>query len=166
MRMASGGEHLLIDGYNVLHDWEELRQQMRRSIDGAREHLIERVRVIRAVEGHRITLVFDGQGEQPEVEQPGEDPGFAVLYAPKGVSADGLIEQIVRRARQPQACQVISRDNMVIESIRAAGGYGYSPQDLLDWIRHCEAHQLRRIEQRSQQNQAAWKKDSPWDALG
>lgn len=163
--MPASDEHLLIDGYNVLHAWPEYTRQMHRNIDGARDRLIERVRVIRAVEGLRITLVFDGKGDKPEIEQPGEDAGFAVVFAPKGVSADGLIEQLVRRAKKPEHCQVISRDNLILESIRAAGGFGYYPVDLIDWVERCEARQTREFQKRSRKNRKEWKSDSPWDVL-
>ncbi|WOO40338.1 NYN domain-containing protein [Rubellicoccus peritrichatus] len=158
-------DHLLIDGYNVLHAWPELRRQMKRSVDGARDNLIETVRVIRSVDGLRITLVFDGKGDKPEVEYPGDDNGFAVLFAPAGISADALIEQIVRKAKKPERCQVISRDNLVIESIRAAGGYGYTPDDLADWVRRCEERQTRTIMNQSKSNNKLWKDSNPWDGL-
>lgn len=158
-------DHLLIDGYNVMYAWPELRRQMKQSVDGARDALIETVRSIRSVDGLRITLVFDGKGDKPQVEYPGDDNGFAVLFAPTGISADALIEQIVHKAKKPGQCRVISRDNLVIESIRAAGGYGYTPADLADWVRRSEERQTRAIQSHSKINNKEWKDDNPWDAL-
>ena len=158
-------EHLLIDGYNVLHAWPDLRQQMKHSVDGARSALIEAVRVIRSVEGIRITLVFDGKGDKPEVEYPGDDRGFAVLFAPEGLSADALIEQLVRKSKNPGDCQVISHDNLVIESIRAAGSYGYTPDHLEDWVKRCHLRQSRTIRRQAEENRREWKQEGPWKAL-
>lgn len=164
--MSSTRDHLLIDGYNVIHAWPELRGLLHRSIDTARERLVEEARVIRDVDGLRVTLVFDSSRDTMEVETPGEDPHYAVLYAPKGISADGLIEQIVRRAQKPGQCVVISRDNLVLEAIRAAGAYGYHPEELIDWIQRCHERQSRDLEARRRSTRKQWKEDSPWDALG
>lgn len=164
--MPGETDHLLIDGYNVIHAWPELRGLLGRSVDAARERLIETCRVIREVDGLRVTLVFDSSRDTAQVETPGEDQGYAVLYAPKGVSADGLIEQIVRRAKKPTRCVVISRDNLVLEAVRASGGFGYFPEELLDWVRRCEARLAADLDKRKKATKKQWKEDSPWDALG
>lgn len=164
--MPGSQDHLLIDGYNVIHAWPSLQKLLNRSVDAARSQLIETVRVIRDTEGLRLTLVFDGRGTQPEVEHPGEDPGFTVLYAPADLSADGLIEQIVRRARTPARCLVVSRDNLVIESIRATGAFGYTPEDLEEWIARCEERRSRSLSRHRHQLQKDWQKESnPWNRL-
>lgn len=164
--MPNPRDHLLIDGYNVIHAWPELEALLRRSVDAARERLVEACRVIREVDGLRVTLVFDSSRETVQVETPGEDQGYAVLFAPKGVSADGLIEQIVRRAKKPEHCVVISRDNLVLESIRAAGGFGYFPEELIDWVKRSQERLRRDLEVRKRASRKQWKEDSPWDALG
>ncbi len=164
--MPGETDHLLIDGYNVIHAWPELRSLLGKSVDAARERLIETCRVVREVDGLRVTLVFDSNRDTPQVETPGEDQGYAVLYAPKGVSADGLIEQIVRRAKKPAQCIVISRDNLVLEAIRATGGFGYFPEELLDWVKRCEARLSVDLDKRRKATRKQWKEDSPWDALG
>ncbi len=71
---------MLIDGYNLIHKWPELRRDMRRGGEVARARPAEAIRVIHDFDGVRTTIVFDGRGEQVEIERPG-----SVCNAPVGL---------------------------------------------------------------------------------
>lgn len=159
-------EHLLIDGYNLLHAWPETQRLLRRDIDGAREHFLNTVRIIHDIGGVQTTVVFDGRGSKPEIEYPGDSETFAVVYSPAGLSADGVIEQLVAAAKHPAACTVASRDNLVAESIRASGAVVLTPEGLRNWVERCERQQAASIARQQKKNRQASREDNPWDALG
>src|SRR5690554_4947143 len=94
-----GQAHLLIDGYNVIHSWPDLKRLMKDSPDAACNQLFERVRVIHDQDGCRVSVVFDGNRNAIEVEHPTGQDALSRIYAPADLSADGVIEQIVSNAR-------------------------------------------------------------------
>ena len=50
---------LLVDGYNVVGAWEELRQMKEERLANARDRLIERMAEYKAYTGWRVIIVFD-----------------------------------------------------------------------------------------------------------
>lgn len=165
--MHDYSQHLLIDGYNVLHQWPEYRRLLKGGIVAAVERLIEDVRPIHDMDVVRVTLVFDGRGATVEVERPSGQPTFSVLYAPADVTADGLIEQLVARAADPKLCTVVSRDNLVGESIRASGAVLMTVDWLFDWVERCEKRLDGQVRARRSIDREQWKKGGSgiWDAL-
>lgn len=165
--MSDTSQHLLIDGYNVLHQWPEYRRLMKSGIVAAAERLIEDVRPIHDIDGVRVTIVFDGQGTQVQIERPSGQQTFSVLYAPAEVTADGLIEQLVARAALPHHCTVVSRDNLVGESIRASGAVLMTVDWLFDWVARCQGRMDTEAGRRRRELRQDWKRSagSAWDAL-
>ncbi len=165
--LPAPAEHLIVDGYNLMHAWPEVRRDLRGDIDGARERFLNTVRIIHDIGGTRTTIVFDGQGLKPSFEYPSGEKTFTIVFSPSSLSADAIIEQLVAKSPEPTACTVATRDNLVTESIRASGAVVITPEGLLDWVDRCASQQTtllqtRRRKQRQQQRES----DSPWDALG
>lgn len=124
--------HLLVDGYNVIHAWPELRRLLREdpSGEGARAVLVRDLAPLHDSEHWLVTVVFDGKGSEPALEHPGGKQTFTVVYSPAGLSADALMEQMVRRARDPSAMWVASADSLLREAVRACGGMAMDLEDL------------------------------------
>ena len=150
-------EHLLIDGYNVIHAWPVLANLLRRDSGTAREKLAEMVRIIHDFEGWRTTLVFDGQGETVEIERPTEEMTFSMVYAPAGASADAIIERMVYQSTDPGRVVVVSGDNMVRETITVMGGRSLGPDELLKWLESCEWRQGDVLRRRREKINTQWR---------
>ncbi len=173
--------HLLVDAFNVIHAWPDLRQALNtHGPDAARTQLAEALRPIHDVEGWRVTIVLDGSGEVLRVERPGEELTFSYVYGPKGQSADAIIEQLVVNANLPadedrrprkkhkadQELVVATRDNMLSEAAAAAGARLMTPDFLKDWAESAGARQTREVLARSRHTASQWQKgQSPWDKL-
>jgi len=157
--------HLLVDGCNILHAWPETRRVLARNYDAACAQLAEELRAIHDVETVRVTVVFDGKGDKPQVTYPGGGETFAVVYAPSDWTADALIERMALRAGEPEGVMVASRDNLLTQSVLAAGGSRCSPETLSEWVADCHRRQAQRLERQRRRNEKAWKEDSPWKIL-
>lgn len=129
--------YLLIDAYNVICATASLRKLMTGQLDAARDQLAELVRPIHDAEGVRVALILDSRNERLEVEHPYEVKTFEFLYAPASLTADGVIERIVSRARDAGRVSVVSNDNMVREAIRASGAMALRPEELFRWAEAC-----------------------------
>jgi len=96
--------HLLVDAYNVIHAWPDLRAALlHHGPDAARAQLAEAVRPIHDSAGWRVSLVFDGRGPDLLIERPGPDLTFSYVYGPAGLTADAIIEQIVLNSTLPSS---------------------------------------------------------------
>jgi predicted RNA-binding protein with PIN domain len=173
--------HLLVDAFNVIHAWPDLRAALaNHGPDAARTQLADALRPIHDVEGWRVTIVLDGSGEAIRVERPGRELTFSYVYGPKGQSADAIIEQLVvnanlpadedRRPRKknriPAEIVVATRDNMLSEAAAAAGARLMTPDFLRDWAESAGARQTRDVLARARQAAQKWQRaESPWDKL-
>ncbi len=82
--------HLLLDGYNLLHNTPELAPALARG--QGRAALLKALQLYRAKRRHRLTVVFDGgPGEAPS---RGSESGVPVIYSGTGGSADDVIAEI------------------------------------------------------------------------
>lgn len=117
------GQRLLVDGYNVVHGWPELRRLLDRvGAEEARRHLIGLLGEYVALTGAEVTVVFDG----PPTTGPAQlVDGVTVLFSGAAGSADHLIERLVNRAAQKgQALRlaVVTDDRGQRDMVRGMGG--------------------------------------------
>ena len=158
--------YLFIDGFNAMHAWPQMKSLLlKKRADAACALLIETVRIIHDIDGMQVAIVFDGKGERLSVEHPSNEATFSVIYSPSNISADGVIEFLVRRVKSAKDCTVVSRDNMVVEASRAAGAIAITPQDLIDWVKRSQAQSRILIQRKKKQNQTMEKGEGPWDKL-
>lgn len=145
-------QYLLIDAYNVICATPELSDAMKHNLDSARDKLAERVVSIHDAEGLRVALVLDSRNDRLEVEHPFGKKTFEFLYAPAQMTADGVIERILRRARKPSDVTVVSNDNMVREAVRSSEGIALRPEELFEWADACEQRLLLDARRRASEN--------------
>ncbi len=156
IRRVSGNRYLLIDAYNVICATDHLRELLRENMDAARDRLAEIARDIHDAEGIRVALILDSRNDLLQVEHPFGKKTFEYLYAPAALTADGIIERIVRRVENPGDVSVVSNDNMVREATRASGAMALRPEELFEWARACEARLLQDARRRRADNAKEW----------
>jgi predicted RNA-binding protein with PIN domain len=150
--------HLLVDGYNILYAWKWLsaRDSSAAARANARSRLIEAVRPLHDSERLAITLVFDGRGATTSSDDAATEPGFAVLFAPAGKSADGVIEATVASAPDPRACTVATADALERETVAAFGATCLSPEDLQAWCTSSRARTAGSVARQAGKTRASW----------
>ena len=103
-------EYLLVDGYNIMHAWDELKSIASRSLDGARDRLLE---ILSNYQGYRditVIVVFDAYKVQG-----GQGSSFAwhnvyVVYTKEAETADSYIEKSVREIAKKHRVTVATSD--------------------------------------------------------
>ncbi|MGI6316222.1 MAG: NYN domain-containing protein [Christensenellales bacterium] len=86
---------LFVDGYNVIHDWPELRSYLSVSLHASRERLIDILSEYRSVTGQKIILVFDAHHTERLAKDVEARHGVEVVFTHKGITADSYIERAV-----------------------------------------------------------------------
>lgn len=155
--MSETNRYLLIDAYNVICATDSLRKLMSGQLDAARDQLAKLVRPIHDAEAIRVALIMDSRKESLEVEHPYGAETFEYLYAPASLAADGVIERIVKRVREPAGVSVVSNDNMVREATRASGAMALRPEDLFNWAQACEKRLEQDARRHNKKNQQIFK---------
>jgi predicted RNA-binding protein with PIN domain len=150
--------HLIVDGANVLHAWAELRQLAERDRAAARSKLGQMLLPIHDVDEIRVTLVFDGRGEDIVIERPFNHTTFSTVYTPSSLTADDVIEQMVANSTNPAECRVATNDNAVRETVEALGAVSLRSEDLAEWTKRAESRQVSTVQNLRAANTRAWKK--------
>lgn len=136
---------------------------MRRGSMVAREELGAAVRIIHDHERIRITLVFDGQGTEIEVERPTAQLTFSYLFSPRSLSADDVIERLVGSSSEPANCVVITRDLAERHTVEALGAVARSPEELRAWVDQVERSVAGGLKTHRKQVETAWRNTPLFD---
>ncbi len=115
-----GEEYLLIDGYNVLYAWEELKNLAKDNLEHARKRLIDIVCNYQGFKKTNVILVFDAykvKGNHGEVEKV---HGVDVVYTKEAETADMYIEKVTRKLSKNNRVRVATSDNL--EQLIILGG--------------------------------------------
>lgn len=112
----NGTEYLLVDGYNVIFAWEHLKELTERSLDGARQVLINILCNYQGYSKCNLILVFDAyrvKGQYREVETVN---GISIVYTKEAETADMYIEKVSHKLAKTTECVLsllthLSNDN-------------------------------------------------------
>jgi len=107
-----GPGYLLIDGYNIIFAWDELKNVAKDSLEDARNMLIDRVCSYRALRPYEVILVFDAykvRGNRGEVEKI---HNITVVYTKEAQTADAYIEKAALELGKKYQVQVATSDGL------------------------------------------------------
>ena len=114
-KMAAGDEgpeYLLVDGYNIIHAWEDLRKLAEENLDAARNRLVEILRNYQGFRQSPVILVFDAykvKGNPGSIEHLG---GLDVVYTRDAETADMYIEKATYDLRKHHRVRVATSDGL------------------------------------------------------
>jgi predicted RNA-binding protein with PIN domain len=121
---------LIIDGYNLLHQLNELANLLDSDIQGARHRLVRLVEEPAHNLARQTTIVFDGR-------EAGRDAVLSskyleVFFSPGNLSADTVIERLVCRAPNPGKTLVVTSDHAEQNTVSSAGAQTMSSEEFMD----------------------------------
>jgi predicted RNA-binding protein with PIN domain len=144
-------ERVVVDGYNVIHAWPELKRLLSgASLEAARDRLIERLSVFGLVAGADVTVVFDAHHSTARTNSEQVVEGVHVLFTRKGHSADHAIERIAYEASQVgDMITVATSDRFQRDLVRGMGGAVISALELERRVVDAEEELTRRVKRYS-----------------
>lgn len=107
-------QQYIIDGYNLLHKFWDLKSRMDQDLEDARERLMIRLSGYKQRKNAEFVVVFDGNQPHPPREK--RRMGLLVYFSQKGETADSVIKKLVDRSAK-------SKDVIVVSSDREVAGY-------------------------------------------
>ncbi len=102
----AGPEYLLVDGYNIVFAWEDLRRLSEGSIEDARKALMDLLADYRGLRPCHLILVFDAYKVPGGVGSVSEYHGISVVYTKEAETADAYIEKTAHRLRRDRSARV------------------------------------------------------------
>ena len=106
----SGPEYLLVDGYNIIFAWDELKTIAEENLDAARKQLCDILSNYRGFRKCRVIAVFDAykvKGGQGSVEKY---HGIHVVYTKEAETADAYIERATYEIGRHHRVRVATSD--------------------------------------------------------
>jgi predicted RNA-binding protein with PIN domain len=143
--VAKHHDYLLVDGYNVIYDWPELKTMLA-NIDHARDRLIELMASYGAYKDYEVFVVFDAHSVAGHEEC--SLPVYrhvAVIFTRQGETADSFIEKAAYRlAKAGRVVYVATSDAAEQQIILGVGAYRIPARELrLDVIHTVRVMQHR-----------------------
>lgn len=110
---SSKPEYLLVDGYNIIFAWDELKAVAQQNLDAARTALIELLCNYQGYRGNRIIVVFDAYKVHGGVEKVEKHNNITVVYTKEAETADAYIEKATYRLGKDNRVRVATSDGLV-----------------------------------------------------
>lgn len=110
--MPTGPEYLLVDGYNIIFAWDNLKNIAKDSLEQARTELIDILCNYRGFRECELILVFDAykvKGNKGEVEKM---HNITVVYTKEAETADMYIEKVTHEIGRKHRVRVATSDNL------------------------------------------------------
>jgi small GTP-binding protein len=136
-------EYLLVDGYNIIFAWEELRELAKDNLDAARNKLVD---ILCNYQGFRnciLILVFDAYKVKGGVGSVQDDHGIHVVYTKEAETADMYIEKVTHDIARKHRVTVATSDNIEQLIIMGQGATRLSANELKEEINSAN-EQIRR----------------------
>ena len=130
LKQRTGKDYLLVDGYNIIHAWEDLSALVREDLDGARAKLIDLLRNYQSWRGCQVIVVFDAykvKGGKGAVEQLGD---LYVVYTKEAETADMYIERTTYQLSRDNRVRVATSDGLEQMIILGHGAQRMSAAEL------------------------------------
>ena len=99
---------LIIDGYNVIHSWESLREIAEFSLERAREALMDLLSNYVAFTKTELLLVFDAYLVKDGRGSDFMRDGYRVVYTKENETADAFIEKIMHELGPDYGIRMVS----------------------------------------------------------
>lgn len=138
-------EYLLVDGYNIIYAWEELRELAKETIDGARHQLMDILCNYQAFRQCILIVVFDAYKVAGNTGHTMNYHNIHVAYTKEAETADQYIEKFAYQMGKNAHVTVATSDGLEQLIIRGAGCLLLSARDLKEDIERTK--QLIREEQ-------------------
>ena len=120
-------DYLLVDGYNIIHAWEDLQGIARQNLDAARQMLMDMLSNYRGVHDREIILVFDAYRVPGGTERVSRYHNISVVYTKEAETADTYIERVTYKIGKRHRVTVASADGAVQMIIWGHGALRISP---------------------------------------
>ncbi len=131
-------EYLLVDGYNIIFAWDDLKELAAVTIDGARGKLMDILCNYQGVKKCELIVVFDAYRVQGHKTEILDYHNIHVVYTKEAETADQYIEKFAHENSKKYDVTVATSDGLEQIIIRGQGCKLLSARDLKEEVERTE----------------------------
>lgn len=135
-------ECLLVDGYNVIHSWPELKELAKNNLDAARWRLIDMMCNYQGYKNCILILVFDAYKVKDSLGSKEKYHNIHIVYTKEAQTADMYIERVTHDLATQYNVTVATSDAMEQLIVLGQGGNRISSRELKLEIERLEQEKL------------------------
>lgn len=133
-----GPVYLLVDGYNIIHSWEDLKEIAADNLDAARELLTQRLCNYQGYTQCELILVFDAYKVKGGVGSVEKVNNINVVYTKEAETADAYIEKVTHALAKKHRVRVATSDGLEQIIILGSGAERLPASAFLEEIKATE----------------------------
>lgn len=122
--------YLIVDGYNIINAWEELRDLAKTDLENAREKLIDNIIEYAEFTGRKAIIVFDAYNIKNSKEKIEERKYITVVYTKEHQTADSYIEKFITSLSKYDVVKVATNDYAEQQIVLGKGASRISSREL------------------------------------
>lgn len=139
-RKEGAEDYLLVDGYNIIFAWEELRELSKENIEGARGKLLDTLCNYQGIKKCHLIVVFDAYRLEGHPTEVFDYHNIHVVYTREAETADQYIEKFAHEHGRSHNVTVATSDGLEQIIIRGKGCALLSARELEEEVtRVCTA---------------------------
>ncbi|MBR2570469.1 MAG: NYN domain-containing protein [Paenibacillus sp.] len=141
---------LLVDGYNMIGAWGELKQLSQANLEEARDQLLDMLADYQAYSGRRVVVIFDAY-RVPGLGVSYKQREIQVYFTKEKETADECIERLVRELRHRRRQIYVATSDLIEQHvIFAQGALRISARELKLVIAQAKREVESQIKERAQ----------------
>ena len=135
-------KYLLVDGYNLIYAWPELKAVLDVNLDGARGKLLDILSNYKAMTDYQVIAVFDAYKVKGHEVSASEYLNIHQVFTAEAQTADAYIERFTHEHGKKYDITVVTSDGLEQVIIRGAGARLLSSREFIEEVER-KANQLR-----------------------
>ncbi len=139
-------KYLLVDGYNLIYAWPELREVLEVNLDGARGKLLDILSNYKAMTDYNVIAVFDAYRVKGHEVTASDYLNIHQVFTAEAQTADAYIERFTHEHGKKYDITVVTSDGLEQVIIRGAGARLISSREFIEEV------ELRAIKLREEFN--------------
>lgn len=130
--------YLIVDGYNIIFAWNDLKELAGTNIDSAKDKLIEKLANYQGYKGCKLILVFDAYRVHGGRENVIKNGNMWIVYTKEAETADQYIAKTSHELVKNANVRVATSDALVQMIIFGSGAARVSARELEDDVKYVE----------------------------
>ena len=139
-------DYLLVDGYNIIFAWQELKELADINIDSARDKLIEKLANYQGYKGCKLILVFDAYKVKGGKENVIKQGDMWIVYTKEAETADRYIAKASLELTGKGLVRVATSDALIQMIIFGSGAVRTSARELEAEVKYVEGLIAEKLE--------------------
>ena len=105
--------YIIVDGYNVIFAWEELKELAAHELEAARDRLMQILCNYAGFTKYEVILVFDAYKNKEPLEKRFNYHNIHVVYTKENELADVYIEKLIAEIGKNEKVRIVTSDHLI-----------------------------------------------------